>query len=166
MKPFRWPLAFLGAILLDVSFVRFFEFLHLETETVLVVFLLYVFYHLDYKKVSLVAVLLGALVGIFSIAPFSVFVLSYLAVGNASVYLLRNIAQAGKASFFIVGVTIFLAYQLIVQVFLGVVVFFGFSDIHPFLSPEFFLTIVLSALWNTFLLFLASTALALHKTNL
>lgn len=130
-----WIVLFFTALALDASSFSLFLF-HTKIGVTLILFAVYSCRTLDYKKVSLLGFSLGIGSALFSIFPASIFVISYLAMGNGLVFVLRNITSQNKLIYFAISCVSFLFYGTLFTLILALYSFFGWSDIAVALGAE------------------------------
>lgn len=106
---------------------------------------------LDYKQVTQVGFMFGVIEGFFSIAPFSIFVISYILVGNTLVFIGRNITAHGRITIALVGSFGALVYILVNGILLYIFFQFNMSEVT---------TSILHESWSLYLVVSGGGALA------
>lgn len=136
MKYFLWLWGIVGIVYIEHTLLPvLLPFVRLELGVVMLIG--YTLSVLEYRNVTIIAILLGVIEGMFSLAPLTVFVVGYLFVGNLLVFVGRNITTHGFFATALVGFLGSLLYILV-----SGVVLYGFfqvevSVVHARIGVEF-----------------------------
>lgn len=150
MKYFVWIAVGLVIAFLEHTFLRAMMPEHMLEFGILAV-IGYALATLDYKQVTYLGFILGIIEGLFSLAPLSLFAISYIAVGNTLVFIGRNVTTHRRSVTALLGACGALAYIMVNGILLYIFFELNMSDVGAGLRAES---------WGPYLVVSAGGALA------
>lgn len=156
------------AFFLDLNIANFLDTNYFKIDFLLIFFLILNFLNADYKKTVTLAIIVGFLKGLSSIAPISIFIITFLILGVTLTFFIRNFIRLDNKNILLITPLAIVSEQSMFTIMLKFYFLIGSSSVDIIINDLFFKTVLTFIISETIILILIYNVinLLLKKTDL
>lgn len=156
------------AFFLDLNIANFLDTNYFKIDFLLIFFLILNFLNADYKKTVTLAIIVGFLKGLSSIAPISIFIITFLILGITLTFFIRNFIRLDNKNILLITPLAIVSEQSMFTIMSKFYFLIGSSSVDIIINDLFFKTVLTFIISETIILILIYNVinLLLKKTDL